>query len=557
MPLLGTDVITKATALKRFWSKRDAKMKTWYSQIQMVDELAQKDMESFVGNDPRASFNLISSILDQRIPHRLPAESLGVDQVQPAAELSMMFDTIWENIHSDYKSRGRNFQETLIKFLLATGWYSVFASLTMDGSAAVAEVWNPITVYPKWDNVLVECAHVFTPGATQIQRMAARNGWKLSSDPADKTVIYDYWWVEQQLRTSVVHNSIMIGNDNVKLDTIESRFKRIPIFVFPIGGLPDTGELSSGRRYDDWKAEVGQSFIATNENVYKAFNKWWTFILQMLRDTVQARTFERSSSTKTIVQPESWYRRGAHYKLGLQDEVGFIQPPALPAELRSIQLDMEAMLQRGGPSWTMFGSIQQRMTAYAMAQVVATTNQIAKNFHRGVIDCITDIDNFLYDMIRNNGYTPYGLSIPENLPPIAKLSAEYELRIPGDLAQRATTARMLNPDFELSDERIMEEIFPEIKNPTEELARVRAGKARRNPIFAQISLIEALRQQATLLRDARDMESAALFDKAADRAEAMLVGVPEQPAQPGRVGVRPEVIPPSEQLPRVPARRGR
>jgi len=211
------------------------------------------------------------------------------------------------------------------------------------------------------------------------------------------------------------------------------------------------------------------------------------------------------------------------------------------------------MLQRGGPSWAMYGATQQRMTAYAMSQVAATTHQVSRAYHRGVIDCVTDVDNFLYGMIKDNRYRPYGIGLPPKLPERVKLTAEYELRIPGDLVQRATTSRMLNPDFELSDEYIMEHNFPEIKNPAEELARVNAGKARKHPIYIQISLIEALRQEATLLRNIKDTDGATLYEKSADKLEQVLLAEPQQEtpspgAPPGATppGVRPEVRPPRE-----------
>lgn len=556
MPVDKQYVINKTGELERFWLQRNKKMKDWYEQIQMIDTLAQKDMESFVGSDPRSALNLIRGILNQRIPHRLPAESIGVEEVQPAAELSRMFDMIWESVELSYRQRGKNWKRDFINFLLVTGWYAVYASMTMDGSACIAEVLNPITVYPRWDDVLTECAHVFIPGGSQVKRMAERNGWKVGNI-SDRTEIRDYWWIEQQQNSLmyIVHNAIVCGSDFVKPDTPEPHFKRIPIFVAPVGGLPDTGELAKGRRGEMCKGEIGQSFIATNENVYKTSNKWWTFILQLLRDTAQARTYEKSGSAQQIVKPETWYRRGAHYKLGLQDEIGFIPPPGLPPELRSTQLDLEAMMQRGGPSWTMFGSMQQRMTAYAMAQVAATTNQIAGDFHEGVVDCISDIDNFWYDMIKSNGYKPYKMGLPSGLPSDTRISADYELRIPGDIIQRATTGRMLNPEFELSDERIMEELFPEIKNPVEELARVRASKARKHPIYVQLSLVATLRQEATLLRAGGDSDGAALYEAAADRMEQEMMGeVSPQKTLPGRkVGVRPEVLPPTE--PREPGSR--
>ncbi len=549
--LSSSEIITRTTALKTFWGKRDSKMKSWYEQLKMVDLLAQRNMESFVGNDPRTSFNLISSLLNQRIPHRLPPNKLSIEQVRSAGELSLLFDVIWENIYAAYRQRGRYLQKDIIDYLLVTGWYSVFAAPTLDGSAFVAEAWNPITVYPKWSNILAECAHIFTPGEAAIQHMVIRNGWKLQSTVSSNTVIRDYWYAEQTAAQVIVHNSILIGNEQVKIDTVEPRFKRIPIFVFPIGGLPDTGDLS--KRGETWKEEIGQSLLATNENIYKSINKWWTFMMQLLRDTAQARTFEKSTSAKKIVGEGEWDRRGGHFKLGPQDEVGFIQPPAIPVELRSIQLDLEAMKERGIPNATMLGSIQQRMTSFAMSQAASATNQAARYFHQGIVDLFSDMDNFFYDLIIENNYKPYELALPSDLPPIAnaKLSADYPLRIPGDLTQRATTARMLNPEFSLSEEFIIEESFPEIKNPSEEIARVTAGKARKDPIFAQIALVEALRKEAILLRGALDSSAAELYEKAAERLEQQITGEGEQPVQPGRgnVSVRPEAVPPNQARP--------
>lgn len=547
-----TDIKNNVTALERFWSERNKQMKEWYEMIRMVDTLAQKDMESFVGNDPRAAINLINGILDQPIPHRIPSGKLTIEDVGPAAELSEMFDTIWENIVLSYRERGRDYFNDLRLFLLATGWYSVFTVPSMDGSSVLSEVWNPATVYPRWDNMLIECAHIFNPGGTAIKNMADRNGWNMQSTYGDTTKVKDYWWVEQGLNMVLVHNAILVGEEMVKPDTIEIRFDRIPIFTGYAGGLPDTGELAKGRATNVWKGEIGQSVIAPNANIYMYFNKWWSFLMQLVRDTAQARTYEKTNSPKQIVTPENWYRRGGHFKLGQQDDLGFIEPPQIPVELRGMQLDLEAMAQRGGPSWTMFGSIQNRMTAYAMAQVAATTNQIAGAYHQAVINCISDQDNFLYKQIKDNKFKPYGKSLPEKLPADLRLSADYELKIPGDLIQRATTARTLNPQFELSDERIYSEIFPEIKDTQEEKARVNASKARKDPIFVALSLIATLREEARLLREAGDVDGADLYEAAAKRKEQeLMISAQGAPSTERTMGARPETIPPTE--PRLPA----
>src|SRR3990167_2517292 len=542
--LSGSEVVARASALRTYWGTRTKKMKTWYEQLQMVDSLAQTNMESFVGNSPRVSFNSLAGILNQRIPHKLPAADLSLEQVQPAAELSRMFELIWNNVEESYRQRGRCCLKDLIDFLLATGWYSVYANISMDGSACIAEVWNPTTVFPYYDDVMTECAHIFSPGEAAVTRMAQRNGWKIQKGRA---TIFDYWWVETTLTANVIHNAIVVGNELVKPDTVESRFTRIPIFCSPVAGLPDAGDIIGK---DDWKGEIGQSFLATNENVYKSSNKWWTFLMQLLRDTAQPRTYEKTNSSTNLIKPESWYRRGAHFKLGLQDEVGFITPPPIPVELRSTQLDIEAMEQRGGTVAPT--DIRGQLTNYAMAQMSANTNMIARFFHQGLIDCLSDIDNFWLGLIKDNNYKPYDMSLPAAIPEAAKLTASYELRVPGDLVQRATTARMLNPTFELSDERIIEELFPEISSPTYELAKVRASKARKEPIYAQLSLIEALRQESILMANSQDSQGADLYEKAAARFEQQIIGQLQpqqpqgQPPQQAQPGIPPEVLPPNQ-----------
>lgn len=551
------DYITKCNTLKKFWQKRNDKFKEWYSLLEMVDALKQENMESFVGNDPRAAFNLVLSLLEQKIPHRIPSSDLSLELVGPATELESIFNSAWGDIYYRHGLQGReSWLRDLIGYLLATGWYSVFSTISADGRRCIAEIWNPATVYPNWDDEMVECAHIFTVSAGSAQRMIARNNWTVHSPPRANTLIYDYWWLDG-VQT---WNTIILGSDIVKPETYEPRFKRIPIFTSPAGGLPDTGVLAPSGDPNKWKEEIGQSVVATNENIYKSWNKWWTFSMQLLRDTAQSRIKEKSRSGKPIVKPEDVFKRGAIFRMSPEEDVSFLAPPPVPVELRAAQLDMEAMMQRGGPSWAMFGNVQQQLSAYVMSQISAAVNQMAKPYHQGIINLITAIDNFWLDLIRAQNYKPYGKSLPEGLPDDIRVTAEYEIRIPGDLVQRATTARILNPDFRLSESRVMEELFPEIKNPLEEQGKVRADMAKKHPVYALVSLIEGFKEEARLLRKAGDEPAAALYDKAVALAEASMSMGEEAPAPTAPTGapaggrppgVRPEVSPPPAPIPPV------
>ena len=109
---------------------------------------------------------------------------------------------------------------------------------------------------------------------------------------------------------------------------------------------------------------------------------------------------------------------------------------------------------------------------------------------------------------------PYGKSFPK-LPKGTRLKAAFRVNVPGDLAMRATVARMLNPSYSLSQQRLTDMLFPEITDPQEEMAKVRAEAAMNHPLSVQLDLVVAWETEATLREGAGDLESADNFRSAA------------------------------------------
>ena len=557
----AVSIITRCNDLKQFWSPRDAAMKRWYRMIEMIDELKTEKMESFVGNDPRALYNLVLHLLDSDIPHRVKEyNSADPAIVAAVSSVSRFFRTAWQDVQNNFRRTNprQSLQRTSLAFMLTTGWYADFALVTDDGTRCYDEPWNPIDVYPMWDAMLglSEVAHIYSASPTQAINMCKKNNWHLSNNnsqwraSAGRAIkIYDYWWVELAdvfPFTKTVWNAIVIDSILVKYE--QTRFKRMPIYVAPVGGLPDMGSLSEGvlptysstlklqtqeSDPERWKAELGQSIIATNEHIYRTWNKWWSFSLQLLRDTAQPRIFERSRSGKAIVKPEDVFRRGPIFRGGPDDSVEFIGAPPIPLELRSTQLDLEAMMQRGGVSWSMYGNVQGQLTAYVMSQIAASANQVIRPFHQANIYRIEDIDNDWLADIAERGVKPYNWKYPDDLPDNVYVSADYDIEIPGDLVQRATTARMLDPDFRLSYTYVMKKLFPDIEDQMQERAQVRADQAEMHPSNSIIALIQYYRRQAAYLSKIGDRETARLYDTVADATQSMLTAemTKEQPVR--------------------------
>jgi hypothetical protein len=556
------DFVKECNQLKDGWSRRNEKFKVWYDLLSFKDELKQENMESFVGNDPRAQYNLAMQLLASRpIPHKIPIETLGEDYIQPASELELFINNkAWPTIESNHRVRGKQgWLRDFTGMLLVTGWYSVFSYL--DDNGIVAELWNPASVYQEWgESGLVKCAHIYTMSNRALKVKATLRGWPLAAIhtvPTGTTTLYDFWYMDGD---KVMHTIFTRDNWLVDLDQ-EVDFTSIPIFTSPVGGLPDDGAIMGT---EVWKETIGQSFLATNENVFKSSNKMGTFAQQLLRDTAQPRWFEQSRGGAPILKKEDIFKRGAIFRGTPEDSITALPMPPLPIELRSERLDLEAMQQRGGLPWSLSGAETRGMTAYVMAQVESSAQQVIGSFHEAQVGLLGDLDNHWIDLMKRKGYQPYGFKLPK-LPGDVKMSAEYEVEVPGSIIQKATVSRMLDPTFSLSTTTVMELMWPEIKNPIKEQARARKDLAEQHPVMATLSLIDFLLGEANRMERAGAVDNAARYRKVAAAAEATLTP-PAEGAPPTRAervpaerglragtrapvaGARTEAAPPSETM---------
>jgi len=229
------------------------------------------------------------------------------------------------------------------------------------------------------------------------------------------------------------------------------------------------------------------------------------------------------------------------------EDVRAIQPPVLPVELTSIMYTYQNELQRGLFPAAVFGNIQQQMSYLAMANVASASLQVLTPYIEAIKGLRADIDNYWYRMIKEGGYRPYKFDMPDNTPEEFEFEVDANVEIPGYLIQRATVSRMLNPDFALPEDWIMERMFPEIKNPLLAQAKRRKEIAMKDPRAIKVDQIIAYREQARMLREVNDVASAELYEKLANLFEAELT--PQQPQKQPVQGAG-VVEPPQEVMPK-------
>ena len=516
-------VVDRCTALERLWAGRNKKIGEWYDTLSLFDELEQKDMESFTANDPRTFYNSALHLLAPNIPHRIPIQGLDREGSAWASSIERAVTGSWSNIDRQYRRRGRkSWMQYITGLLLVTGWYSVLTMAAED--SLVAEVWNPVEVYPEWDSSdLSSVAHIYTLGNKQAKRFFASREWDFPAamKSQEAITIYDLWELNEDGVINVTATKSLL----MKEETQEP-FEEIPILVGPAGGLPDDGPITgksmsrAGRR--DWRASIGQSILATNEGVYKNYNRVVTFMQQILRDTAQPKYWEKSRGQANILTEETLAKRGAIFSMAEGDDVGTIQMPGIPVELTSLIGSYEQQIQRGSLPHALSGQVQN-IPLGLMSQVAAAAVQVLSLYHGALTGILTDIDNIWVEGMLSGIYKGETLTIPQGVSPdVVKFDIKYAINIPGDLIQRATVARMIAPNARLAGVTGLDIFFPEIQDPDAEMARARAEDAQVSPVFTMLTLISALREEADLLARTGNSKDAELLRQAGEAIAAQL-----------------------------------
>lgn len=533
-------IITRCETLRNAWMVRHGKFKDWYNILSLKDELKQEGMESVTSNDPRTGYNLAKHLLTSSIVmHKLASEEFDNQQIVSAAKLEAWVAKQWLDQEKRYRQRGGWLNE-LVAMALCFGWVNIYAEATADG--VKAEIWHPDEVFQDFGvDGTVEVAHIYQLSPAAANRKIKLMGW--SAKPVKAlTTLYDHWAFDND---GDIANTIVLGTEFVKPPTKEPELSNvgvIPIFSIPVGGLPDRGVISG----NDWQKHCGESLVATNEDLAANYNRMRTFYQQATRAAAQSHMFEQTTGDGQVVKQEDANKWGSIFRGGINDRITYLSPPPLPAELTNALYTYQNELQRGLFPWSVFGNIQQTMSYLAMANVASASLQVLTPFLEAIRAALSDVDNFWYKMAKLNKIKPNKLEIPSGIPDDAEFNVTMDVEIPGYMVQRATVARMLDPHFRLDTTTVMNKLFPEIRNPIREQAKVRRTDAMMHPKAVLVDQILAYREQANVSREVKDVETADLYDKLAASLEAEL-GVPTQPKQqPQQMQASPQEVMPKE-----------
>jgi len=484
----GNVITNQCKELERMYSKRQEMFGNWYRLLNLDDELAQENMESFVGNDPRTTWNMGNFLLQPKplVPRVVTVDGTPLlpSQRDIVPLIEDYFTSVWKAVDGQDTKRGRqSWFWGFIGFLLATGWYALPHLVGPDGKLFI-DYWNPAQVFPEFDDDgLVRLARIRTIGENRARSIALREGW---AAPERRGPVIEYQlWIRLEGR---VFHGVSFDNKEVKPLQLVNGLIEIPILVGAVGGIPNIVHKLDSTESD------GASILSTNEKIYRNFNKQMSFLQQLLRDTANPRIFQRvSGNRKIIASPEEWYARGAFFQGGPNDSIEVIPMPAIPVELTSILFQLRNQAQRGSFSDLAFGNVIQEVSAIILSQAADSARQLLYPYHTGIQFATSMVNTGWYNTLLANP-TARPSSWPDIKPGLmdnTRVVTTYNISIPGDLNNRILMAKQLNPRLEIPVDDVMSMMLPEITNVDEALAKLDAEKARLHPSYQVIQIINA------------------------------------------------------------------
>ena len=401
-----------------------------------------------------------------------------------------------------------SFFKQIIKNFITTGWLT-FSCFPSEPNWSFTPV-NPAKVYVEYDSrgFVSELVRKYSLSASEAISRIVEQGWIIPDEVFKTTVTVRMYW---KVDFGIPHYTVMMNNYVVKpygpyyydYTDLTKVLPYIPIYCAPGGGLPDDGSIST-----TWREELGQSFVSGILHLQKNYDKMLTYMQQILRDTANPKWVQRTTGQGPLTS-ENVNRRGLVLSINPGEDIFSPPNPPLPPEMRTQQMDIRSQIQRGTFTDLSFGNFSAQVSVYLMSQATASAQQVLEPFQDGIKRSIGSV---LTHFARMEGK----LTNDENI------QFNYDIQIPGDLINRANTARILNPQYKLSKDSITRLMFPEITSNLEEQSKIAIEDAMSNEIGMTIQSINQYRQAAADAMGIRDTEMSNLLLKAANVLEQRL-----------------------------------
>jgi len=520
--------------LKTGWQARSVKFKDWMELLKLDDKLKKRGMESYVSSDPRSNYNMGHYLLTAGgMRHTIPIIGDSPEEMDKQSRVERACQYMWRLVDEDRRRGGaQTFVSELVFDLLVLGWYSIIAAYDTTNGYLIPKLWSPANTFPRFDDdCLSAVVHSYDISVMAAKRKANLYGWDYTpSSNMGVTTIDNYFYVDEDCN---LQNIILIGGNPVTPFIVRNNHM---LLISPVGGFPEHGEINSSQRTLDWRGTVGQGMLEASKKAEEQWNKFFTFQMQLVRDSAVPVSQEFSTGTPKV-DPEKLTTRGAHFQFAPTDKgLQYVPKPPIPLEVQATLQELKRDKQRTGFSDTLFGLIEGGLsgTTYSALEE-ASANHVLHPYKEAKDFVIAELDRFWLRNVKSQGRSfqikgkqiesMRSTDIPENV----DIIVESELATTKDWLERATIANMMGNQVDSTT--IMSEIY-KFTDTQDIKRRKRLDLATDHPVSQNIELANAYEDYADYLERSGQPKKAQRFRNAAAALDAQMGSPPGGAAAP-------------------------
>ncbi|MDD4985740.1 MAG: hypothetical protein PHQ43_08130 [Dehalococcoidales bacterium] len=543
---------TDTQELTTFWANRNSQMLEDRKVVHLIkNEKEKTDKTRWWTNEPKVFFDTARAMVSLTPPKfRLPIPiNFSPEEKQKMNKAERLCLGIWRQLNRKAGRMGNTSWLYDFAYWILLGHYAYYSGIEkgQDGIEFVADILDPMTVYPKWDkDGLVKVVRAYETDKITAEGMAwdfQQKGLKFEyEDPKEgqKPKVVNYWVRDGKK----IYNAITINGVLAKELTHHTKLREIPIH-YGMVGMPD-------KMTDNWIMRQGEAIIAADVDMIQ-----YTNTMLSLRATIMAETAYPNIVTKTRtgmapIKPEDIKGYGSNIPLKLADSIELLKHATTPQDVDMLMQYINGQMQKGAFPNVVYGGLSVETSGFAINQLMNAIKYRLGPYTNAVNFAISTLmSDFLYLFRTGNSGSitlstedPYslkrGLSFieefkPEDVPERIYVEVDIPLQNQFDKTQAILNAVQAIQSGVLSRETAWETML-DIQDTDQEKQRIQDDMVSNDPFVMGIEIIERMWERVeyyTAMKMYPQAEALKRYIMIKEMEMGMRQGIPEVPGAPG------------------------
>ena len=510
------DIVGESKLLEENWRLRNTQLLQDRDILNLVKPIPETGKIKWISNEPKVFFETAKSLVSSYPPRfRIPLTiNFKPEEKEKISKAERLLLGIYRRLDARQMARGQTYWLRELAHWILGGWYAVFTYITKDdkGVDFVADLWDPITVYPEWSNKgLKKCVRMLEIDKNVALCMAqdwVKKGleFEWNVPQRKKHVKLINYWLDDG---GDIYNAILFDKTPIKKLALEKNFKQIPIKTGAIGSPEQTS--------DDWQIRRGESIIAANRDMYEHENAMISLMATIIAETAYPNIISYTPSGAPAVKAEDVKGYGQVVPLRLSDKLDLLKHAATPAEANLVLSWIGNRKQKGSVPDIVYGGVPFELSGFAISQLMAAIRYKLAPYIQTMQYVISDIASDLMGQYKSGKFPKITLSTtnprelhkgmffveefePSDVPEHLYVEVTIPITSALDKTQQILFARQaLAPPQLLSRETIWDEIL-DVQDAEQEYARILQDEVLEMPVVKQIGMIEQMRERENFYR---------------------------------------------------------